>query len=125
MECYCDYERAELSAIEMRKARKRHHCDECGRTIWQGEQYEYTRSLLGGAWLTNRTCWQCLELREWVKAHIPCFCWAHGYMLEDARNALESLRHETSDTAGVLFGAGRRLVAIRRERQRKGRAPLR
>jgi len=119
MECYCDCEQAAFSQVKMRNARKPHLCDECGRVIELGERYEHTRSILDGLWCTDRTCRECLELRDYVKAHVPCFCWGHGNMIQDARNALDALADETSDTAGVLFGAGRRLLAIRKTRWRK------
>jgi hypothetical protein len=125
MECYCDYEPPSAYSARVVTARKGHACEECGRLIEPGEQYERA----GGVWedepRTYKTCRHCLALRSWIEAHIPCFCWAHGNMIQDARGTLEALTDETSDTAGVLFGAGRRLVAIRRERQMKGRAPHR
>ena len=123
MECYCDYKPPSAYSARVVAARKAHACDECGRIIEQGEQYERASGIWEDEPSTFKTCRHCLELRRWIKAHIPCFCWAHGNMIQDARDALEALSDETSETAGVLFGAGRRLVAIRRKREQTGRAP--
>ena len=122
MNCYCDYEPAAVYDAGMVTTRWRHICEECGRTIRPGERAERARGCWDGHWATYYTCTECLELRQHVAAHVPCFCWAHGNMIQDARDALEALSDETSETAGVLFGAGRRLVAIRRRRQEAGRA---
>jgi hypothetical protein len=58
--------------------------------------------------LTRRT------LKEWVKAHVPCFCWAHGNIIEDA---IETARNYAHEAPGLLFGAYRRQVAIMRQRK--------
>lgn len=118
MECYCDYELPSAYDARVVKARKSHACEECGRVIEAGEQYERASGIWDGdPPQTFKTCRHCLELRQYIAAHVPCFCWAHGNMIQDAIDTIENFE---SESAGLLFGAGRRLVAIRRS-QGEGR----
>lgn len=112
--CECDYD-SFLNVLDERmvkQARKDHKCSECRRTIKAGESYESVFGISEGEGCTYKTCAQCLALREWVKAHIPCFCWAFTMMREDAINTAQAASHEAP---GLLFGAYRREVAIRRK----------
>ena len=70
MECGCsidsysdDYSNA-FHTTSMRKARKEHVCGECGRKIARGESYERSAGLFDGKILTDKTCPDCLSLRE-------------------------------------------------------------
>ena len=110
-ECYCDYDPAEFYHSEKRKARKQHKCDECDGVIQSGERYEHVRAKWEGDVGTYDTCARCLDLREFIMAHVPCVCWAHGNMIEDCIEAAQELAHETD---GLLFGAYRRKVLIER-----------
>ena len=109
--CYCDYEPAEFYHQETRKAKKEHKCSECGRAIDAGESYQHVRGKWDGDVGTFKTCPRCLALKDWVAAHVPCFCWAHGNIIEDAIETAASYR----EVPGFLFGAYRRQVAIRRQ----------
>lgn len=60
---------------------------------------------------TFKTCSRCLALRDWVKAHVPCFCWHHDNMIEDA---IETCDHYSPEAPGLLFGAYRRRILIER-----------
>lgn len=111
MSCHCDYGHVAFYHKELRKARKQHVCDECSAIIQSGEQYEHVRGKYEGYVYSANTCSRCLELREWVKAHIPCFCWYHNNMIEDVQMAVEEYARET---VGLGFGALRRIVKIRR-----------
>lgn len=116
MDCHCDYDPPSIySQTPVKAARKEHRCSECRRTIKAGEPYEFTFGIWEGHAETYKTCQHCLALREWVKAHVPCFCWAHGNTRQDALDTAHGWRHEAP---GLLFGAWRREVAIRRERKR-------
>jgi hypothetical protein len=112
-DCYCDYEPAQFYDANTRIARKRHRCNECGHTIAPGEQYE----IVNAKWYYNdsisvyRTCCRCLAVRVYVKDHVPCFCWAHGNMLDDAREMIDSYAHELP---GMYMGYGRLQVAVNR-----------
>jgi hypothetical protein len=112
-ECYCDYEPAQCYVVTKPHARKQHKCDECGGLMLVGEEYERVFAVWDGSAGNYRTCKRCLDLREWVKAHIPCFCWYHQNMLEDA---METAKHWSHEAPGLLFGAYRRQVAIHRHR---------
>ena len=107
--CYCDYEPAEMYVAERRRARKPHKCNECGRRITIGEQYEHVRAKWEGEMCSMDTCCRCLELRDFVVAHIPCSCWVHGNMIEVVMEDARAFAHETR---GLMFGAYRRYVGI-------------
>jgi hypothetical protein len=50
------------------RARKTHKCDECGRTIFQGEVYRQTKGLYEGMWLATKQCPHCVVLADWLAA---------------------------------------------------------
>jgi hypothetical protein len=112
-ECACDYDPPSIyNCTPVKAARKEHQCEECRRTIRPGEPYELVWGMWDGRSETFKTCSHCLALRDWVKAHVPCFCWAHGNIREDA---LETARGYAHEAPGLLFGAYRREIAIKRE----------
>jgi len=112
MDCVCDYDPAEFYSATMQKARKVHSCEECGKDrIQVGEIYERAVGKWEGDVTTFKTCCRCIALREFVKAHVPCFCWAHGNIIDDA---IQTAAHYADETDGLLFGAYRRQVLIRR-----------
>jgi hypothetical protein len=111
MECFCDYEMPAVYSTSTPKAKKEHCCEECQRAIHPGEQYERVWGIWDGYASTFKTCQRCLNLREYVKAHVPCFCWAHANMIEDAINTAEGWNREAP---GLLFGAYRLKIKITR-----------
>lgn len=113
--CECDWDSiASVYSATQHKARKEHVCFECRRTIQPGERYESAFGIWDGRGDTFKTCSHCLSLREWVNAHVPCFCWMHGNARDDA---IETARGWAHEAPGLLFGAWRREVAIRRARR--------
>jgi hypothetical protein len=112
--CYCDYEMPSLISHGTHTAKKAHKCYECARSILPGERYESTWGIWSGEANTYKTCSHCIALRDWVKAHVPCFCWAFGHIREDAIETAQGYAHEAP---GLLFGAWRREVRIKRARQ--------
>jgi len=116
MGCFCDYDPPIFARAAKPVARVEHKCYECGGRIGAGEQYERVSGLWDRAegLTTFKTCPRCLALREFVKAHVPCLCWAHGNTIEDCMNAVEEFAHET---VGLRFGALRRLHAIHAARR--------
>lgn len=108
--CYCDSYSYPYRAV-MRKARKQHRCEECGHHIKPGESYEYAAGLCEGQWFDAKTCALCVDLREYVKAHVPCFCVEHGAGNEPAIETAQEYAHEAP---GFLFRAYRKLIAIER-----------
>jgi hypothetical protein len=110
MDCYCDYDEPRFYCKTERTARKVHRCDECGARVQPGEKYEHVAAYQDGM-NTYKTCARCLDLRQWTKAHVPCFCWYHFSMIE---NAVETCQHYAHEAPGLLFGAYRRQVLINR-----------
>lgn len=113
-ECWCDYERPSFFREGMRKVRKRHHCYECGGAIYPGQEAMYTVGKWEGQLSNHYTCKHCLEIRQYTQAHVPCFCWYYGSMLDDAT---ETIRHWAHEAPGLLFGFYRRLIQGRRIRK--------
>lgn len=119
-ECDFDYTLNVLDERIVKAARKDHKCSECRRTIKAGESYEFIFGIGEGEGQTFKTCTHCIALREWVKAHVPCFCWAFTQMREYALETAQAAAHEAP---GLLFGAYRREVAIRRARAASNGVP--
>ena len=112
MECYCDYgDPPEFYHKQMRHARKLHRCSECSRAITAGENYEHVWGKWDASPETFRTCQRCLALKEWVGAHVPCACWMHGNLREEAMENAISYAHEAP---GLLFRAYRLAIMIDR-----------
>jgi hypothetical protein len=107
--CYCDYEPAEFCDTTIRVAKKAHRCGECGYSIRPGERYEVAAGKWEGQISVHKTCGRCLALREYIQAHVPCFCWAYGGLLNDAEETLDQYRYETP---GLWFGALRLVARI-------------
>jgi hypothetical protein len=91
--CYCDdgdppifYRKSEVLS-----AREPHTCYECHRAILPGESYEKVHAM----WERDRpetihTCAWCIDLRDWMMAHVPCFCFMHGGLMTLVREELEN-----------------------------------
>lgn len=113
-DCVCDYDAPTFVTRRVVKAAKNPHtCEECRRIIAVDEPYEYTAGMWLGYFSTFKTCADCLELRRWAIASVPCFCWAHGSLHEDVREMVEEVAREMP---GFFFEYGRRMIAIRRKR---------
>lgn len=82
-DCSCDYDAPTFYSLEVRTARKSHHCGECGGTILPKDKYEHVAAVWDGYFDTHKTCERCCDLRQWTKNNVPCLCWAHGNMIED------------------------------------------
>ena len=117
MSCYCDYDGEAPTVYRPKlitKARNPHKCYECHRKINPGESYENLFAIWDGDASTCCTCQHCLELRNYVVAHVPCSCWTHGNMIEEVMRDANAFAHEAP---GLLFGAYRRKVQIDRARR--------
>jgi hypothetical protein len=118
MDCFCDYDAPEVYSSTKPKARKPHQCEECGGPILPGEKYEYVFGKWDGYVSTFKTCERCFDIRQWVKNNVPCFCWAHGNMIEDAKEAVAEAQYRAkAETVGLQFGLLRRIV-LRDQRNR-------
>lgn len=121
-DCSCNYDPPDFYTTKFRKARKEHTCYECSGRISAGETYEYT----SGSWERRpdsfKTCERCHDLRQWVTNNLPCYCWAHGSMLDDAAEAVQdALWRAPEETKGVRFGFLRRRIMLDRHNQRRSR----
>lgn len=104
-ECYCDYEPATFYSSALRKARKAHKCEECGRQIKPGESYERVSGMWDGCITVFCTCSHCCDIRQFVKNSVPCFCWAHGSMIDDASQAIDDAYSRAPDEVkGLRMG---------------------
>lgn len=114
MSCYCDYDMPSFYSREVRRARKLHRCYECSGAIRAGEKYEYVTGKWD--WISSyRTCSRCVDLRTWVTNNLPCFCWAHGNLIDDAREAVEdAVWRAGEEVKGIRFGLARRVLRIRK-----------
>lgn len=110
-DCYCDYDQPSFWSQSFPKARKEHSCEECGRKILPGETYEYVSGLWDDWFDTFKTCQHCVDIRTFVKNSVPCFCWAHGNLMDDVKETLEEASYRAPDEMkGVQFAVGRLMV---------------
>lgn len=117
LDCYCDYDRPSVYSSKIVRAKKEYQCCECFKPIRVGERHEYAFGVHDGDTYQPRTCLGCVNIRQFVSINIPCFCWAHGNLIEDAKNIVEAAYHEAPDEVrGLAFGLGRLLVASKRAR---------
>lgn len=115
IDCYCDYDPAEFYCRRTRKAQKTHRCEECSRPILLGEQYEHVVGKWVGSMSTFKTCRYCVSMRDFMRNSVPCFCWAHGSMRDDLRQALEgAYGRARDDVRGLAFRIGR--IEVERKR---------
>lgn len=112
IDCYCDFEPADFHREQIRTARKAHRCYECSGLIAPGEKYEHvTGKWDGGPIDTFKTCERCYDLRTWVKNNVPCFCWYHGSMKDDAEETInDAAWRAKGEAVGLRFGFLRRKV---------------
>ena len=110
--CFCDLgDRPTVQHSERARARKVYRCFECCKSIPLGERYERTASLYDGSWDIARVCSRCLDARDYITAHAPCFCWMYGSMLDDAKAALDEYGHHS---AGFYIGGMKRVLRAER-----------
>ena len=112
--CGCNYDPPTwISIRKVTAARKPHRCYECLAVIHAGEPYEY----IAGKWDTVgifHICERCVELREWAKISMPCFCWSYGDLHKLVR---EMVRDVAPRVPGFFMEYGRRMVRIRQVRR--------
>ena len=127
MDCHCDYDLPEFYTRQIIKsAKKKHECYECARSILPRESYEQVTGKWDGYFYVFKTCANCVAIREFLKNSVPCFCWAHGSMHDDAYNAIQDAYCRARDEVKGLFtGYGRRVIAGRRKRAETGRKEAR
>lgn len=118
LDCYCDYEPWQVYRSKTVKARKQYRCYECNAAIDPGEEHEYAFGVYDGYACQPRTCKACLAIRHFVKTNIPCWCWGHGNLIDDAKEIVRAAYEEAPDEVkGVAFGLGRLIVKARKARR--------
>lgn len=65
----------DVAETSVRKARKPHHCCQCGAPIPVGCSYEYGFFVGGGDWDQTRAHLECNELRDFIR---DVMCGGHG-----------------------------------------------
>ena len=117
-DCSCDYDAPQFYWRRQRSARKPRRCEECAGHILPGDRYEYVSGKWDGHIGSFTTCQHCHDIRQWVQNNVPCFCWAHGNLDEDAKGAVDDACYRAPlETAGLRFGLARRLVRRRQFNQ--------
>lgn len=113
-DCYCDYERPTLFVQQDRAARTRHVCTECCGWIEPGERYQRAVGVWDGVFSVYKTCPDCSALRDYIEAHMPCYCVLYQGLHETAQDDLQYLVSAADFPAGMGMEAGRLLVRCRR-----------
>lgn len=111
MLCACDYDPPAFVAETDVKARKPHGCCECGCAIQPGETYRRIAGKWDGEIGQYTWCSRCVAVHEYIRAHVPCFCWTYTMLHDDA---LACAEEAASEAPGLWFGVARRVVAARR-----------
>jgi hypothetical protein len=98
-----------------------HRCDECGRTIPRGEEYERATGLTDDFFFTSKTCLHCVVAREWLR--VICSTWLYGAVGEDLGEHRYEDPYCTVGLLRLIAGMNRRwawrggLVPIERVRE--------
>lgn len=101
----------------LRRARKPHHCVECGRMIEPGEQYEVYSGLNNGKAFRHSTCLGCYHIREhfcsggcWVGeiAEQICECLGFDYRDDPANWAQDDVDEEDEANRAAVLAKRRR-----------------
>jgi hypothetical protein len=104
----------EFYSLTMPVARKQHKCSECRCAIPAGQKYESASGKWDGMFQQFKTCQRCIDLRAYMKAHVPCFCFSYENMLGDAIDTAREWKHEAP---GLLFHVYRYTLTAERERK--------
>jgi hypothetical protein len=96
-----------------RRARKAHHCQDCGRTIEPGETYTYGKGLSEGDFFVAKMCEQCVAAGRWLVK----VCGGHFWpgVVE------ELVEHWEEEPDYRSLGLGRLIVGARRHWRIHGR----
>ena len=115
MKCYCNNDDWPSFYFMTRPlSRKAHRCYECGGIIESGSRYERVFAKWDEA-VVVKTCWSCLEMRDYLESRLECFCWEHGSLLDDMFEVAREVAHEVP---GLGMGFGRMYIdAIKRRSQ--------
>lgn len=84
--CSSDDEYSDVWKETIRRARRRHVCEECARGILPGEDYRHVANLYDGHWSTHKTCAHCHTIVVWMRT--LCGNVAIGEALREAEEHL-------------------------------------
>ena len=59
---------------------------------------------------TYKLCQRCIDVRDYARALVPCFCWCYETLLTEA---LETGREYAHEAPGLFFGVARRVIKAR------------
>ena len=93
--CFIVDERCDVWNVTTPRARKSHHCYECGCEIPKGTLHERINAMFDKEWNTYRCCVSCVGIRASVEAHeIAEGCGHHEAIppLGDLWNAAREIR---------------------------------
>ena len=124
--CYCDYETGpSFFKDETRHAAKEHQCSECPGLIHVGEKYIYSFGIWDGFGQSFYWCKHCVAVKDWVTAHLPCFCFSYGGLHDDVGALLQEISfqasqhkrkpNETTEEAKLLVDTGFLFGTLRRQ----------
>lgn len=88
--CMTDYDPPEFYSAGIRKARKEHKCEECGRVIQPGEPYQYVSGKWDGDLNFFKTCQHCEVTQKWLVEN--CHGFMHSMTEEDIREHADDYR---------------------------------
>ena len=90
------------------KARKLHHCGECGREISKGEKYFLEFGMWDGEFSQYKTCSDCGAIRE------AFFCdgWYYGRILDDLHEHISETNGEVPESCIVELPDGARNIVF-------------
>lgn len=96
MGCSCSIDTADFDGSycyqldrKIRTAKKDHPCYECSVTIEKGEKYEYVRGVVEGGFFKNKTCMDCLSVRD------NLFCsWRYRSLWDDFFENIENINYD-------------------------------
>lgn len=102
MLCECEGEPGDFQRTTQRKARKSYCCDECRGVIAAGDVYEITSGKWDGYLLTYRMCYRCIDLRNWMTANVPCFCFCFSRLHQNCIDTAYAAAKEAPEEASHL-----------------------
>ena len=102
-----DDENVTIFINTIRKARKSHLCNECGRTIARKEPYHFLSGLWDGRFDSYKTCLHCQIGQHWLQRQ--CRGFLLGMTQEDLQEHFEEYE---------MLSIGKLVVGMKREWQR-------
>lgn len=99
-------------------ARKSHKCEECGREIPSGQQYEYVSGKFDGDFFYVKTCMDCVDIRDGLTCNGGSI--AHGQLWGELRDY--GFQNMTMGCLTKLKTASAKSYLVQRWNQWKGLA---